>query len=100
MFEEDNDEERRWKVVKLAENVANREDLQRRIEQMRGRLQKSALVQEGESRPRILRNCSKRRRGSSPRSRGTCGASTGLIFPRHSPMTRRRSRMPWPAATP
>jgi chromosome segregation ATPase len=32
--------------MKLAEALANRADLQRRIEQMRGRLQKSALVQE------------------------------------------------------
>src|SRR5829696_6609655 len=37
--------------MKLAEALANRADLQRRIEQMRGRLQKSALVQEGESPP-------------------------------------------------
>jgi len=44
-------DERRWKVMKLAEALANRADLQRRIEQMRGRLQKSALVQEGESPP-------------------------------------------------
>src|ERR687890_2726005 len=35
--------------MKLAEALANRGDLQRRVEQMRGRLQKSALVQEGES---------------------------------------------------
>src|ERR671921_139144 len=35
--------------MKLAEALANRADLQRRIEQMRGRLQKSALVQGGES---------------------------------------------------
>jgi Family of unknown function (DUF6847) len=44
-------DERRWKVMKLAEALANRADLQKRIEQMRGRLQKSALVQEGESPP-------------------------------------------------
>jgi len=37
--------------MKLAEALANRADLQRRLEQMRGRLQKSALVQEGESPP-------------------------------------------------
>jgi hypothetical protein len=37
--------------LKLAEALANRADLQRRVEQMRGRLQKSALVQEGESPP-------------------------------------------------
>lgn len=37
--------------MKLAEALANRADLQRRIEQMRGRLQGSALVQEGESPP-------------------------------------------------
>jgi hypothetical protein len=37
--------------MKLAEALTNRADLQRRIEQMRGRLQKSALVQEGESPP-------------------------------------------------
>ncbi len=37
--------------MKLAEALANRADLQRRIEQMRGRLQNSALVQEGESPP-------------------------------------------------
>ena len=37
--------------MKLAEALAKRADLQRRIEQMRGRLQKSALVQEGESPP-------------------------------------------------
>src|ERR687897_535633 len=37
--------------MKLAEALANRADLQKRIEQMRGRLQKSALVQEGESPP-------------------------------------------------
>src|SRR5215212_4978433 len=37
--------------MKLAVALANRADLQRRIEQMRGRLQKSALVQEGESPP-------------------------------------------------
>jgi uncharacterized protein DUF6847 len=37
--------------VKLAEALANRADLKRRIEQMRGRLQMSALVQEGESPP-------------------------------------------------
>ena len=37
--------------MKLAEALANRADLQRRVEQMRGRLQKSALVQEGESPP-------------------------------------------------
>ena len=37
--------------MKLAEALANRADLQRRIEQMRGRLQKSALVQEDESPP-------------------------------------------------
>jgi len=37
--------------VNLAEALANRADLQRRVEQVRGRLQKSALVQEGESLP-------------------------------------------------
>src|ERR671917_2316819 len=37
--------------MKLAEALANRADLQRRIEQMRGRLQKSVLVQEGEIPP-------------------------------------------------
>jgi hypothetical protein len=37
--------------MKLAEALANRADLKRRIEQMRGRLQKSALVQEGERPP-------------------------------------------------
>jgi hypothetical protein len=37
--------------MKLAEALANRADLQRRVEQMRGRLQKSALVQEGETPP-------------------------------------------------
>jgi hypothetical protein len=37
--------------LKLAEALANRADLQRRVEQMRGRLQRSALVQEGESPP-------------------------------------------------
>jgi hypothetical protein len=37
--------------LKLAEALANRADLQRRVEQMRVRLQKSALVQEGESPP-------------------------------------------------
>jgi len=37
--------------LKLAEALANRADLRRRVEQMRGRLQKSALVQEGESPP-------------------------------------------------
>jgi ABC-type transporter Mla subunit MlaD len=39
------------KGMKLAEALANRADLQRRVEQLRGRLQKSALVQEGESPP-------------------------------------------------
>jgi len=37
--------------LKLAEALANRADLQRRVEQMRGRLQRSALVQEDESPP-------------------------------------------------
>jgi len=37
--------------LKLAEALANRADLRRRVEKMRGRLQKSALVQEGESPP-------------------------------------------------
>jgi len=37
--------------MKLAEALANRADLQRRVEQLRGRLQNSALVQEGESPP-------------------------------------------------
>lgn len=37
--------------MKLAEALANRADLQRRVEQARVRLQKSALVQEGESPP-------------------------------------------------
>ena len=37
--------------MKLAEALAHRADVQRRIEQMRVRLQKSALVQEGESPP-------------------------------------------------
>jgi hypothetical protein len=37
--------------MKLAEALANRADLQRRVEQVRARLQKSALVQEGESPP-------------------------------------------------
>jgi hypothetical protein len=37
--------------VKLAEALARRADLQKRVEQMRGRLQQSALVQEGESPP-------------------------------------------------
>ena len=37
--------------MKLAEALARRADLQKRIEQMRGRLQQSALVQEGESPP-------------------------------------------------
>ena len=86
--------------MKLAEALANRADLQRRIEQMRGRLQKSALVQEGESPRRIPRSCSVRRRGSSPSSRGMYGASTGRTYPRRSPMVRRRSRTPWRVATP
>ena len=37
--------------MKLAEALARRADLQKRIEQMRGRLQQSALVQEGENPP-------------------------------------------------
>ena len=37
--------------MKLAEALSNRADLQRRVEQMRGRLQKSALVQEDENPP-------------------------------------------------
>ena len=37
--------------MKLAEALANRADLQRRVEQMRTRLQRSARVQEGESPP-------------------------------------------------
>lgn len=35
--------------MKLAEELANRADLQKRLEQMRGRLAQSALVQENES---------------------------------------------------
>lgn len=38
-------------MTRLAEALARRADLQKRIEQMRGRLQQSALVQEGESPP-------------------------------------------------
>ena len=37
--------------MKLAEALANRADLQKRLEQMRGRLAQSALVQENESPP-------------------------------------------------
>jgi hypothetical protein len=37
--------------MKLAEALARRADLQKRLEQMRGRLQQSALVQEGETPP-------------------------------------------------
>ena len=37
--------------MKLAEALANRADLQRRIEQMRVRLQESAMVKEGENPP-------------------------------------------------
>jgi hypothetical protein len=37
--------------MKLAEALANRADLQRRVEQMRMRLQRSARVQEGENPP-------------------------------------------------
>lgn len=37
--------------MKLAEALARRADLQKRIEQMRNRLQQSALVQEGDSPP-------------------------------------------------
>jgi len=37
--------------MKLAEALARRADLQKRIEQMRGRLQQSALVQEGDNPP-------------------------------------------------
>lgn len=37
--------------MKLAEALANRADLQKRLEQMRGRLMQSALVQENESPP-------------------------------------------------
>jgi hypothetical protein len=37
--------------MKLAEALANRTDLQRRVEQMPTRLQKSALIQEGETPP-------------------------------------------------
>lgn len=37
--------------MKLAEALARRADLQKRLEQMRGRLEKSALVQEGERPP-------------------------------------------------
>jgi hypothetical protein len=38
-------------TMKLAEALARRADLQKRLEQMRDRLQQSALVQEGESPP-------------------------------------------------
>lgn len=37
--------------MKLAEALANRADIQRRLSQMRSRLQQSALVQEGEQPP-------------------------------------------------
>lgn len=37
--------------MKLAEALANRADLQKRLEQMRGRLAGSALVQENEFPP-------------------------------------------------
>lgn len=37
--------------MKLAEALANRADIQKRLEQMRGRLAQSALVQENESPP-------------------------------------------------
>ena len=44
-------EEKGWCTVKLAEALARRADVQKRIEQMRSRLQRNALVQEGETPP-------------------------------------------------
>jgi len=75
--------------MKLAEALANRADLQRRVEQVRARLQNSALVQEGESPPEDPQELLE----ESERlvsEKGTCGASTGRTSPRRSPTARRR----------
>jgi hypothetical protein len=77
--------------MKLAEALADRADLQRRVEQMRMRLQASARVQEDEippEDPRKLLEGYVRRINGTPTS------------PRRSPTARRRSRTPWRAATP
>ncbi len=87
--------------MKLAEALANRADLQKRIEQMRGRLQKSALVQEGESPPEDPQKLLEETETLvSEFSKGTYGTSTGRTSPRRSRTVRRRSRTPWPVATP
>jgi hypothetical protein len=81
--------------MKLAEALANRADLQRRIEQMRGGSRRAPSSRRVRARRRIPRGSSMRRRGSSPSSRGMYGASTGRTSPRRSPTARRRSRTPW-----
>ena len=62
--------------MKLAEALANRADLQRRIEQMRGGFRRAPSSRRVRARRRTLRSSSMRRRGSSPSSRGMYGAST------------------------
>ena len=87
--------------MKLAEALANRADLQRRIEQMRGRIQKSALVQEGESPPEDPQELlDETERLISELEGYVRRISTGRTSPRRSPTARRRSRTPWLAATP
>ena len=86
--------------MKLAEALANRADLQRRIEQMRGRIQKSALVQEGESAPEDPQELLGEAERLVSELEGYVRSITGRTFPRRSRMVRRRSRTPWRVATP
>lgn len=86
--------------MKLAEALANRADLQRRVEQMRGGSRRAPSSRRVRALPKTPKSSSRRRRGSSPSSKGTSGASTGRTSRRRSPTGRRRSRTPWRAATP
>lgn len=76
--------------MKLAEALANRTDLQRRVEQMRGRLQKSALVQEGESPPEDPEELFEETERLVSELEGYVRPSTGRTSPRRSQTARRR----------
>lgn len=63
--------------MKLAEALARRADVQRRIEGMRGRLSAGALVQEGEEPPSTRTSCWWKRRSCCGSWKASSRASTG-----------------------
>lgn len=70
--------------MKLAEALSERADIQKRIQQLRSRLRRNALVQEGKNPPRILMHSWRSTDASARGMRSSYAAQTSPMPPRRT----------------